>query len=182
MRGLAGLACWLMRRSVCCAWRRTYAVLTNFNLDSLYHLSDTMKIEWASSFRADGTRRRPPPSTMHGWLAKMRGTLIGDETLRNKGMREMKDARNARQYNRNKKRQLQGNHSLLSFFRSPKKQPRGGQQRQPNRLVARPSQARKPSSASATSRRPPASRRPTATSRGSHQSRPSYSSRRGSAR
>ncbi|KAF9464364.1 hypothetical protein BDZ94DRAFT_1256273 [Collybia nuda] len=59
-----------------------------------------MKIEWASSvrlyrffhsfsryslaiplkFRADGTRRRPPPSTMHGWLAKMRGTLIGDET------------------------------------------------------------------------------------------------------
>ena len=33
-------------------------------------------------FRPDGSRRTPPPSTMHGWLAKMRGTLLGDEDLR----------------------------------------------------------------------------------------------------
>ncbi|KAF5388060.1 hypothetical protein D9615_000566 [Tricholomella constricta] len=43
-----------------------------------------MKIEWASSFRPDGSRRRPPPSSMHGWLAKMRGTLLGNEELRSK--------------------------------------------------------------------------------------------------
>ncbi|KAF9472956.1 hypothetical protein BDN70DRAFT_423390 [Pholiota conissans] len=51
-----------------------------------------MKIEWASHFNPDGTRRRPPPSTMHGWLAKMRGTLIGNEELRSRGMREMREA------------------------------------------------------------------------------------------
>ncbi|KAF7301860.1 hypothetical protein MIND_00751900 [Mycena indigotica] len=52
-----------------------------------------MKIEWASHFRSDGSRRKPPPSTMHGWLAKMRGTLLGNEELRSKGMKEMQDAR-----------------------------------------------------------------------------------------
>ncbi|KAJ7180292.1 hypothetical protein C8R43DRAFT_1229881 [Mycena crocata] len=52
-----------------------------------------MKIEWASHFRSDGSKRKPPPSVMHGWLAKMRGTLLGNEELRSKGMREMRDAR-----------------------------------------------------------------------------------------
>ncbi|TFK71803.1 hypothetical protein BDN72DRAFT_764324 [Pluteus cervinus] len=53
-----------------------------------------MRIEWASDFRPDGTRReRPPPSTMHGWLAKMRGTLSGNEKLRSEGMREMRHAK-----------------------------------------------------------------------------------------
>ncbi|KAF7292314.1 hypothetical protein HMN09_01215100 [Mycena chlorophos] len=68
-----------------------------------------MKIEWASHFRSDGSRRKPPPSVMHGWLAKMRGTLLGNEELRSKvgaklaklcqhqhaaqGMREMRDAK-----------------------------------------------------------------------------------------
>ncbi|KAJ7683969.1 hypothetical protein B0H17DRAFT_1073141 [Mycena rosella] len=52
-----------------------------------------MKIEWASHFRNDGSRRKPPPSVMHGWLAKMRGTLIGNEALRTKGMQEMRAAR-----------------------------------------------------------------------------------------
>ncbi|KAF7332246.1 hypothetical protein MKEN_00105800 [Mycena kentingensis (nom. inval.)] len=45
-----------------------------------------MKIEWATG------GRRPRPSVMHGWLAKMRGTILGDEDLRSKGIREMKDA------------------------------------------------------------------------------------------
>ena len=35
-------------------------------------------------FNSDGTRRKPPASTMHGWLAKMRGTLVGNEELRSK--------------------------------------------------------------------------------------------------
>ena len=35
-----------------------------------------------SQLRSDGTRRRPPPNTLHGWLAKMRGTLTGNEELR----------------------------------------------------------------------------------------------------
>jgi hypothetical protein len=37
-----------------------------------------------AQFRSDGSRRKPPPSTMHGWLAKMRGTLLGNEDLRSK--------------------------------------------------------------------------------------------------
>ncbi|KAJ7068478.1 hypothetical protein C8F01DRAFT_1118299 [Mycena amicta] len=52
-----------------------------------------MKIEWGSHFRSDGTRRKPPPSVMHGWLAKMRGTILGNEDLRSKGMKEMREAR-----------------------------------------------------------------------------------------
>ncbi|KAG6915661.1 hypothetical protein DXG01_010531 [Tephrocybe rancida] len=43
-----------------------------------------LKIEWASSFNSDGTSRKPDPSTMHGWYAKLRGTLSGNEDLRNK--------------------------------------------------------------------------------------------------
>ncbi|KAJ7498727.1 hypothetical protein FB451DRAFT_992911, partial [Mycena latifolia] len=50
-------------------------------------------------FRSDGSRRKPPPSVMHGWLAKMRGTLLGNEELRTKGMQEM---RAARHYNKSK--------------------------------------------------------------------------------
>ncbi|KAJ3736537.1 hypothetical protein DFJ43DRAFT_1150243 [Lentinula guzmanii] len=58
-----------------------------------------MKIEWASDFHRDGSRRsRPIASTMHGWLAKMRGTLIGNEELRSRGMREMKDAKAYRRH------------------------------------------------------------------------------------
>ena len=58
-----------------------------------------MKIEWSSNvgdmnvnavdlieiqFTPDGRRRIPPPSTIHGWLAKWRGTLTGNEILRNR--------------------------------------------------------------------------------------------------
>ncbi|TEB35772.1 hypothetical protein FA13DRAFT_1728627 [Coprinellus micaceus] len=52
-----------------------------------------MKIEWSNEFRSDGTMRRPPPNSLHGWLAKMRGTLLGDEALRSRGIREMADAK-----------------------------------------------------------------------------------------
>ncbi|TFL00543.1 hypothetical protein BDV98DRAFT_569189 [Pterulicium gracile] len=63
-----------------------------------------MKIEWASDFHSDGTRRsRPKASTVHGWLAKMRGTLAGNERLRSEGMREMREAKAIRRYKRERK-------------------------------------------------------------------------------
>ncbi|PPQ65932.1 hypothetical protein CVT26_010694 [Gymnopilus dilepis] len=77
-----------------------------------------MKIEWASHFHPDGRRRTPPPSTMHGWLAKMRGTLIGNEDLRSKGMREMKAAKAERKRQAAKKKQYSAHSggSLFSFL------------------------------------------------------------------
>ncbi|PBL02313.1 hypothetical protein ARMGADRAFT_249872 [Armillaria gallica] len=68
-----------------------------------------MKIEWAADFHRDGSRRRHPiPNTMHGWLAKMRGTIIGDEKLRSKGMREMKAAREYKRLHARRKKQPGG--------------------------------------------------------------------------
>ncbi|PBK72800.1 hypothetical protein ARMSODRAFT_1082188 [Armillaria solidipes] len=68
-----------------------------------------MKIEWAADFHRDGSRRRHPiPNTMHGWLAKMRGTLIGDEKLRSRGMREMKAAREYKRVHPRRKKQPGG--------------------------------------------------------------------------
>lgn len=69
--------------------------LTSFNNTQTHHedrmgILSTLQLPchdyvWIfSQFRADGSRRKPPPSTMHGWLAKMRGTLLGNETLRSK--------------------------------------------------------------------------------------------------
>ncbi|KAF5363969.1 hypothetical protein D9756_000398 [Leucocoprinus leucothites] len=60
-----------------------------------------MKIEWASNFTPDGRRRTPPPSTIHGWLAKWRGTLSGNEVLRSRGMAEMRKAAAHRRARRN---------------------------------------------------------------------------------
>ncbi|KAF8812265.1 hypothetical protein BYT27DRAFT_7182698 [Phlegmacium glaucopus] len=88
-----------------------------------------MKIEWASSFRSDGSRCRPPPSTMHGWLAKMRGTLLGNEELRSKGMKEMREARDARKRRTGRNGQPhrastgRSMFSILSFYMGPSKQP-----------------------------------------------------------
>jgi len=53
-------------------------------------------VEW-ESYHADGRKRvRPPASTIHGWLTKMRGTLLDNEPLRRRGIREMQDARSNR--------------------------------------------------------------------------------------
>jgi len=88
-----------------------------------------MKIEWDSD-HADGRRRRPKASTVHGWLAKMRGTLIGDESLRSRGMREMQEARVVRAYTKAKKAQRSSSHrhdrhsnggGVLSLFGGKKK-------------------------------------------------------------
>ncbi|KAJ7094582.1 hypothetical protein B0H15DRAFT_128971 [Mycena belliarum] len=114
-----------------------------------------MKIEWASHFRSDGTRRKPPPSVMHGWLAKLRGTLIGNEELRTKGMQEM---RAARSYSKSKAqrpkrksiaRRDTGSSALFGSLK-PKPRPvgRGTQHRQTSthRVVGQP--PRRPSHSS----------------------------------
>ncbi|KAF8165516.1 hypothetical protein B0H34DRAFT_793893 [Crassisporium funariophilum] len=75
-----------------------------------------MKIEWESSFRPDGTRCKPPPSRMHGWLAKLRGTLSGNEELRSKGMKEMRDAISYRKRSAAKSKQHQSGRGLMSLF------------------------------------------------------------------
>jgi hypothetical protein len=49
-------------------------------------------IVW-ESYHSDGRPRNTPlPSTVHGWLTKMRGTLLDNETMRYQGIKEMKQA------------------------------------------------------------------------------------------
>ncbi|KAJ7228465.1 hypothetical protein GGX14DRAFT_413286, partial [Mycena pura] len=108
-----------------------------------------MKIEWPSHFRSDGSRRKPPPSVMHGWLAKMRGTLLGNEELRSKGMAEMRDAqRNKRKISTHLRHKSVGQRNThppaLFGTLSPKPRPvpvgRGSQYRQNSsqRIVGQP--------------------------------------------
>jgi hypothetical protein len=52
----------------------------------------TPEITW-ESYHSDGRPRNTPlPSTVHGWLTKMRGTLFDNETIRYQGIKEMKQA------------------------------------------------------------------------------------------
>ncbi|KAF9651122.1 hypothetical protein BDM02DRAFT_3127246 [Thelephora ganbajun] len=52
----------------------------------------TPQIVW-ESYHSDGRPRNTPlPSTVHGWLTKMRGTLFDNETIRYRGIKEMKQA------------------------------------------------------------------------------------------
>jgi len=75
-----------------------------------------MKIEWDSD-QVDSRHRRPKASTVHGWLAKMRGTLVGNESLRSRGMREMREARAIRAHIKEKKAQQSSSKGgVLSFF------------------------------------------------------------------
>ncbi|KAF9491347.1 hypothetical protein BDN71DRAFT_1452943 [Pleurotus eryngii] len=66
-----------------------------------------MKIEWTSAqYHPNGTpRRRPLASTMHGWLTKLRGTLLDDEKTRWKGIQEMKEARAIRRWKKQREAQ-----------------------------------------------------------------------------
>ncbi|KAH8830377.1 hypothetical protein DL96DRAFT_1592658 [Flagelloscypha sp. PMI_526] len=78
------------------------------------------RIEWASHFYPDGTRKpdhRLPVNTMHGWLAKWRGTFSGDERLRTKGMTEMKTAQKVKE----RQRRQQGVGFWSSIFSSSKR-------------------------------------------------------------
>jgi len=56
---------------------------------SIMHLPE---IVW-ESYHSDGRLRNTPlPSTIHGWLTKMRGTLLDNEKMRSEGIKEMKQA------------------------------------------------------------------------------------------
>jgi len=71
-----------------------------------------MKIEWVRYFlifqviklifSQDAKGVKPRPSTVHGWLTKMRGTILGDERMRNRGISEMRAARTYRAHKRAK--------------------------------------------------------------------------------
>ncbi|KAF5358942.1 hypothetical protein D9758_004768 [Tetrapyrgos nigripes] len=104
-----------------------------------------MKIEWNTDafFHTDGSRRaRPKASTMHGWLAKMRGTLLGDETLRSQGIREMKEAKAVRQYYKqnprpkpSKKSRKPSGSSSFYFFGGSRTKSKSAPSRQGSRVV-----------------------------------------------
>ena len=75
-------------------------------------------------------KRRHPyrhkASTIHGWVTKLRGTLLGNEATRRRGIREMEDARTIRKAKRKFASERSGQRSgLFAFFRRssvPKKQ------------------------------------------------------------
>ncbi|ESK94441.1 hypothetical protein Moror_8099 [Moniliophthora roreri MCA 2997] len=99
-----------------------------------------MKIEWASDFHSDGTRRsRPRPSGMHGWLAKMRGTLIGDEKLRSRGMREIREAKALRNSSKKPARRPTLHRSSTSASKRPQPPSRHSSRSTPQRGPSRSS-------------------------------------------
>ncbi|KIL00060.1 hypothetical protein PAXRUDRAFT_822078 [Paxillus rubicundulus Ve08.2h10] len=64
-----------------------------------------LQIEWKSShYHSDGRRRsRPKASIVHGWLVKWRATFSGNERLRKEGMREMREAKAVRQWEKRRR-------------------------------------------------------------------------------
>ncbi|KAF8138489.1 hypothetical protein EV363DRAFT_1393936 [Boletus edulis] len=79
-----------------------------------------LQIEWKTAlYHSDGRRRsRPKPSTVHGWLVKWRATFSGNERLRKEGIREMREAKAARELKRQKKAARQAKAGVSkSFFR-----------------------------------------------------------------
>ncbi|KAH9844097.1 uncharacterized protein C8Q71DRAFT_719701 [Rhodofomes roseus] len=67
-------------------------------------------------------------STIHGWVTKMRGTLVDDERIRKQGIREMEHARRIREWKKEKGIEEQNN-LLFSFV--PKKPPQPNNQPSP---------------------------------------------------
>jgi len=61
-------------------------------------------------------RRRHKASTIHGWLRMWRGTLAGNERVRQQGRREMKEARARRKYQRQHPEVSGGGGSPFSFL------------------------------------------------------------------
>ncbi|KAI0065805.1 hypothetical protein BV25DRAFT_1596567 [Artomyces pyxidatus] len=83
------------------------------------------EIDWSSD---DGRRERYKASTIHGWLVKMRGTLIGSEHIRQAGRREMKEAAAQRAYHRQRDRAApaapqDGGYSLVHISKRPSHAP-----------------------------------------------------------
>ncbi|GBE80019.1 hypothetical protein SCP_0212210 [Sparassis crispa] len=88
-----------------------------------------IEIEWGSPDHHG--RHHKKASTVHGWVTKMRGTLIDNESVRRLGIREMREARAIREYKHNWARErrergresdhsLWGIFSIFSVFSSPK--------------------------------------------------------------
>ncbi|KAF9226634.1 hypothetical protein BS17DRAFT_775914 [Gyrodon lividus] len=77
------------------------------------------QIEWKSShYHSDGRRRtRPKASIVHGWLVKWRATFSGNEPLRKEGMREMREAKAVREWEKQRKavRRVKAGASKSSF-------------------------------------------------------------------
>ncbi|KAH8982817.1 hypothetical protein EDB92DRAFT_1952071 [Lactarius akahatsu] len=74
------------------------------------------EIDWDTE--DDRHRRRRKASTIHGWLCMWRGTLIGNERERQRGRREMKEARAVRAYYRQRAHETAGGGSgPFSLFR-----------------------------------------------------------------
>ncbi|CAL1701143.1 unnamed protein product [Somion occarium] len=64
------------------------------------------EIEWDSNTDAHSRHRYPyrhKASTIHGWVTKLRGTLLDNEAVRRQGIREMQDAKRARQWRKQRK-------------------------------------------------------------------------------
>ncbi|KAK7695764.1 hypothetical protein QCA50_000401 [Cerrena zonata] len=85
------------------------------------------EIEWDANHDQHSRRRNPyrsKASTIHGWVTKLRGTLLDNEAVRRQGIREMKDAKHLREYRKQRKahdRSRGGSHrGFLSFFTSSK--------------------------------------------------------------
>ncbi|KIJ20323.1 hypothetical protein PAXINDRAFT_96544 [Paxillus involutus ATCC 200175] len=78
-----------------------------------------LQIEWKSShYHSDGRRRsRPKASIVHGWLVKWRATFSGNEPLRKEGMREIREAKAVREWEKQRRaaRRTTGGASKSSF-------------------------------------------------------------------
>ncbi|KAH9002476.1 hypothetical protein EDB86DRAFT_314968 [Lactarius hatsudake] len=73
------------------------------------------EIDWDTE--DDRRRRRRKASTIHGWLCMWRGTLIGNERERQRGRREMKEARAVRAYYSQRAHETAGGGGPFSLFR-----------------------------------------------------------------
>ncbi|KAI0082428.1 hypothetical protein K474DRAFT_1655194 [Panus rudis PR-1116 ss-1] len=75
------------------------------------------EIEWDSHADAHSRRRIPyrhKASTIHGWVTKLRGTLLDNEAVRKQGIQEMRDAKRIR---KERKMHARGSsNGFLSFF------------------------------------------------------------------
>ncbi|KAI1786657.1 hypothetical protein LXA43DRAFT_897586 [Ganoderma leucocontextum] len=81
-------------------------------------------IEWDSATERAHRRDRRKASTIHGWLVKMRGTLLGRESTRRVGIREMREAAAVRKYKKQHPEQFRGRPKGSVFWIFPKRSTR----------------------------------------------------------
>lgn len=59
-------------------------------------------VQCSSAHQPDASNHGRKASTIHGWVTKLRGTLIDDESIRRNGIREMRYARRIREWKKEK--------------------------------------------------------------------------------